>query len=144
MKFRGLENQRLILFWRKTCRFTPRFWSLICLFYQCHISINFCLTLKIIQLFVILMHVFEFTRGQQKTRRLMQKSHQNRKWISSLYQLVPTWIRQLCLSCYKDLLCLQRKGKSVCKWSYQRKQSRLPELKYHQFCIVIFYYVRNL
>ena len=57
----------------------------------------------------------------------MQKSHQNRKWISSLCQLVPIWIRQLCLSYYKDLLYLRRKGKiivSVCKWAYQRKQNK--------------------
>lgn len=46
-------------------------------------------------------------------RRLMQKSHQNRKWIFSLCQLVPTWIRQLCLYYYRDWLCLQKKGKIV-------------------------------
>ena len=43
----------------------------------------------------------------------MQKSNQNRKWVSSLCHVVPTWIRQSCLSHYRDLLCLQRKDHQI-------------------------------
>lgn len=44
---------------------------------------------------------------------IMQKGHQNRKWIYGLCQLLPTWIRQLCLSYCRDLLCLQRKDHQI-------------------------------
>ncbi|XP_075002724.1 protein dpy-30 homolog isoform X3 [Calonectris borealis] len=40
----------------------------------------------------------------------MQRKHQSRRWIFSRYPRVPTWIRQLYLSCYRDLLFLQKKG----------------------------------
>lgn len=46
-------------------------------------------------------------------RRTMQKSNQNRKWVCGLCHLVPTWIRQLCLSYYRDFLCLQREDHQI-------------------------------
>ncbi|NP_001232680.1 putative dosage compensation-related protein DPY30 [Taeniopygia guttata] len=43
----------------------------------------------------------------------MPRKHQSRRWIFSHYPHVPTWTRQLYLSCYRDLLFLQKRDHPI-------------------------------